>query len=72
LNEPQKIPGHTHERERAQQLGVVVDTLRKWRRQGTGPAYIVVARQVHYVDSDEARWLASLKNTPPRSGDRAA
>jgi hypothetical protein len=65
-----KIPGHTPERERAEQLGVVLDTLRKWRRQGKGQAYVVVGREVHYVDADEPRWLASLKVTPPREALR--
>jgi hypothetical protein len=66
------IPGHTHERDRAKELGFVLDTLRKWRRQGKGQAYIVVGRQIFYVDADEPRWLASLKETPPRSGKATA
>ncbi len=62
-----KIPGHTHEREQAAKLGFSIDTLRKWRRQGKGQAYIVVGREIFYIDVDEPRWLASLKVTPPRS-----
>ena len=61
-----KISGHTPEREQAEKLGFALDTLRKWRRCGTGQAYIVVGREIHYVDADERRWLASLKVTPPR------
>lgn len=61
-----KISGHTPEREQAEKLGFALDTLRKWRRQGTGQAYIVVGREIHYVDADEPRWLASLKVVPPR------
>jgi hypothetical protein len=61
-----KIPGHTPEREQADKLGFALHTLRKWRRQGTGQAYIVVGREIHYVDADEPRWLASLKVIPPR------
>lgn len=64
---PKKIPGHTHERVRAQQLGFTLDTLRKWRRRGEGQAYIVVGREIFYVNSDEERWLKSLRKTPPRS-----
>jgi hypothetical protein len=56
----------THARTQAEKLGFALDTLRKWRRQGTGQAYIVVGREIHYVDADEPRWLASLKVTPPR------
>lgn len=52
-----KIPGHTPERQQAEKLGFALDTLRKWRRQGTGQAYIVVGREIHYVDADEPRWL---------------
>ncbi len=62
-----KIPGHTHERDRAAELGFALDTLRKWRRQGKGQAYIIVGREIFYVDADEPRWLASLKVSPPRS-----
>lgn len=65
------IPGHTHERERAAQLGFALDTLRKWRRQGKGQAYIIVGREIFYIDADEARWLASLKISPPRSSKAA-
>jgi hypothetical protein len=64
--ERKKIPGHTPEREQAEKLGFALDTLRKWRRQGTGQAYIVVGREIHYVDADEPRWLASLKVIPTR------
>ncbi len=42
-----RIPGHTPEQDFADELGVTKDTLRKYRRQGKGPAYIVVARQIH-------------------------
>jgi hypothetical protein len=63
-----KIPGHTPEPEFAEELGVKRETLRKWRRQGKGPAYVRVAQQIHYVDDDKPRWLALLRVTPPRSG----
>jgi hypothetical protein len=61
-----KLPGHIEEHERAKQLGMHLDTLRKMRKRGEGQAYVVVGRQIHYVDADEPRWLASLKVTPPR------
>jgi hypothetical protein len=63
-----RLPGHTPERERAKQLELHIDTLRNMRKRGEGQAYIVVGREIHYVDADEPRWLASLKKTPPRSG----
>jgi len=62
-----RIPGHTPEPEMAKQRGVEISTLQKERWQGRGPAYIVVNRQVHYVDADYPRWLESLKKTPVRS-----
>jgi hypothetical protein len=65
--EAKKIPGHTHEKERAAELGFAIDTLRKWRRQGKGQAYAIVGREIFYIDADEPRWLASLKVTPLRS-----
>ena len=61
-----KLPGHTEEHERAKRLRMHLDTLRKMRKRGEGQAYVVVGRQIHYVDADEPRWLASLKVTPPR------
>jgi hypothetical protein len=64
---PKKIPGHTHEREQAEKRGFTVDTLRRWRKRGEGQAYIVMGREIFYVDADELRWLASLKITPVRA-----
>lgn len=66
-----RIPGHTPEPEHAKMRGVEISTLQKERAQRRGPAYIVVNKQVHYVDADIPRWLESLKKTPVRSG-RAA
>jgi len=66
-----RIPGYTPEREFADELGVSLDTLRKWRRQGKGPAYIIVGRQIHVGDEDKLVWLKSLRVVPPRSA-RAA
>lgn len=62
-----KIEGHTHERDRAKQIGFSLETLRKWRRQGKGQAYITLGREIFYIDADAPRWLASMKKTPPRS-----
>jgi hypothetical protein len=67
-----RLPGHTPERERAKQLGVHLDTLRRKRKQGCGQAYVVWNGEIHYVDADESRWLASLKVTPPRRSGKAA
>jgi hypothetical protein len=61
------IPGYTPEAEHAEEIGVTTYTLRKWRRQGKGSAWIKVGRQIHYENADKQRWLSSLKVTPPRS-----
>jgi hypothetical protein len=66
-----RIPGHTPEAEFAAELNITYETLRKWRRLGKTSAYIVVGRQVHYVDDDKPRWLASLRVSPPRSAHTA-
>jgi hypothetical protein len=43
------IPGYLPEAEMAEQLGVAVRTLRKWRQQGQGPAYTKFGKQVQYA-----------------------
>jgi len=42
------IPGYLPEAETAEQLGIAVRTLRKWRQLGQGPAYTKFGKQVHY------------------------
>ncbi len=66
-----RIPGYTPEPELADELGLKEGTLRRWRRQGRVPAYIVVARRIHYCDDDKSRWLKSLRVVPPRSAHAA-
>lgn len=61
-----KIPGHTHERLKAKQRGVGLNTLQKERWLGVGQAYIKINRQIYYVDADEPRYLESLKVIPVR------
>jgi hypothetical protein len=64
---PPKLPGHTHEIEQSKIDGVELSTLRKWRWQGRGQAYIKHFRQIYYVDADRPGYLASLKVDPVRS-----
>ena len=61
-----RIPGYTPEPETARELSVSVRTLRKWRQLGIGPAYIEVARQIHYGDESRAAWLKSREVQPVR------
>jgi hypothetical protein len=67
-----RIPGYTPEPEMAKLRGVEISTLQKERSQRRGPPYIVVNKQVHYVDADFPKWLESLKQTPVRAASRAA
>ena len=46
------------EAEAARQLRVSVTGLRKWRRDGTGPAYVRLGgRLIRYRQTDIAQWL---------------
>ena len=58
------IPGYTDERQTAEELGVGVRTLRKWRQLRIGPPYIEVGRQIHYGDESRAAWLKSREVHP--------
>jgi hypothetical protein len=60
------IPGYTNERATADELGLVVRTLRKWRQQGRGPAYVKFGRQIHYRNESLAAWLQSCEVQPVR------
>ena len=43
-------------------LGLTVYTLRKWRREGSGPEYIRCgARLIRYMQADIDSWLAQRK-----------
>jgi hypothetical protein len=58
------IPGCSNERETARELGVSLRTLRKWRQQGRGPAFIKFARQIHYRKESVAAWLNAREIQP--------
>lgn len=48
--------------EAASYLGLKVYTLRKWRREGSGPEYIRCgARLIRYMQADIDSWLAQRK-----------
>jgi predicted site-specific integrase-resolvase len=66
------IPGYIDERETADELGVSVHTLKKWRVQGRGPAYVKFARHVRYRTESIAAWLESREVTPIREQIAAA
>jgi hypothetical protein len=58
---------HKTERQTAQALGHTERTLRKWRRQGIGPAYIKIGRKIFYSDSALESWLKAIETMPVRS-----
>jgi hypothetical protein len=66
-----RLPGHTPEADHARELGLKLETLQKKRRRGETCAYVVIARQIFYVDEDRERWLKSLRIMPPRPGQHA-
>ena len=60
------IPGYIPEAEMAEQLGLAVRTLRKWRQQGLGPAYTKFGKSVHYRDASRDAWLRRQEVEPVR------
>ena len=66
------IPGHTSEAETAEELGVSVRTLRKWRQLRIGPPWTAVGRQIHYRIESRLAWLKSREVQPVQSKQIAA
>ena len=60
------IAGFTAERETAEELGVSVRTLRKWRQTGEGPPFVQVGRRILYRDEARAQWLIAREVRPIR------
>jgi precorrin-6B methylase 1 len=60
------IPGFSSEEATAAELGQAVRTLRLWRKQGKGPPYAKIGRQVHYPDAGRAAWAKSQIVNPVR------
>ena len=52
------------EAEAAVRLGLKVPTLRAWRNQGRGPAYVRLGRAVRYLAADLGEFLTSNRHTP--------
>jgi hypothetical protein len=60
------IPGHTNEFQTAEELGVSIRTLRKWRQLRVGPPWTAVGRAIHYNDESRAQWVKSREIKPSR------
>jgi predicted DNA-binding transcriptional regulator AlpA len=52
------------ETEAATRLGLKVATLRAWRNQGRGPAYVRLGRAIRYLSTDLDDFLQSNRHKP--------
>jgi excisionase family DNA binding protein len=72
LNEHDQASAHTNasvpepltEAEAALRLGLKVPTLRAWRHQGRGPAFVRLGRAVRYLVADIDEFLTANRHTP--------
>jgi len=60
------IPGFSDEQKAADELGLVVRTLRSWRRQGKGPAWVKIGKAIYYPDEQRLAWVRSGVINPVR------
>ena len=52
------------EKHAAERLGLKVATLRAWRHQGRGPAFVRLGRAVRYLPSDLGEFLRANRHNP--------
>lgn len=52
------------ETEAAARLGLKVPTLRAWRNQGRGPAYVRLGRAIRYLTTDLDEFIRSNRHHP--------
>jgi Helix-turn-helix domain len=64
--------GYIPEAEMASELNLRPRTLRKWRAQGKGPAFIKIGRRVFYRDASRDAWLRRQEVEPVRSAEAAS
>ena len=55
------------EAEAAARLGLKVATLRAWRHQGRGPAFVRLGRAIRYLSTDIDEFLAANRHRPTSS-----
>ena len=55
------------ETDAAARLGLKVATLRAWRNQGRGPAYVRLGRAIRYLSTDLDEFLHSNRHNPRAS-----
>ena len=56
--------------EAAGRLGLKVATLRAWRHQGRGPAFVRLGRAIRYLGSDIDEFLTTNRHDPIADGGR--
>jgi excisionase family DNA binding protein len=56
------------ESEAAARLGLKIATLRAWRHQGKGPAYLRLGRAVRYLTTDVEDFIQSSRHSPHTAG----
>jgi hypothetical protein len=59
-----EFQGFVAEREAAKFLGVAVQSMRNWRCQGRGPAYVKRGRMVRYAMQDLMDFMAAGRIDP--------
>jgi hypothetical protein len=64
---PPLLVDYLPERQAAEELLQKLRTLRLWRAQGIGPAFVRIGRRVFYSRSALLAWIASNEVTPVRS-----
>jgi len=62
---------HLSEHQAAAELQQSLRTLRLWRQQGRGPAWLKIGRRVFYSRTALLSWIASLERKPVRSRNSA-
>jgi hypothetical protein len=61
------LAGYYPEDDAANELKQSTRTLRLWRQQGTGPAWVKIGRKIFYAEAALLAWIKSLEQQPVRS-----
>jgi hypothetical protein len=64
------LAGYYPEDDAAKELRQTTRTLRLWRQQGIGPAWVKIGRRVFYAEAALLAWIRSLERQPVRSRQR--
>ena len=64
------LAGYYPEDDAAKELRQTTRTLRLWRQQGIGPAWVKIGRRIFYAEAALMAWIKSLERQPVRSRRR--